>query len=69
MGAANPTTHDAIIKHFYPDPNDVLIAMYENNTLLAFLKKLFDGYGKNWHLPVRIEIGRASCRERVYVLV
>src|SRR4051812_24484278 len=54
MGAANPTTHDAIIKHFYPDPNDVLIAMYENNTLLAFLKKLFDGYGKNWHLPVRI---------------
>jgi hypothetical protein len=54
MGAATPTTHDAIIKHFYPDPNDVLIAMYENNTLLAFLKKLFDGYGKNWHLPVRI---------------
>lgn len=53
-GGATPTTHDAIIKHFYPDPNDVLIAMYENNTLLAFLKKLFDGYGKNWHLPVRI---------------
>jgi hypothetical protein len=54
MGAATPTTHDAIIKHLYPDPNDVLIAMYENNTLFAMLKKSFDGYGKNWHLPVRI---------------
>lgn len=54
MAAANPTTHDAIIKHMYPDPNDVLVAMYENNTLFAFLKKSFDGYGKNWHLPVRI---------------
>lgn len=54
MGAATPTTHDAIIKHMYPDPNDVLVAMYENNTLFAFLKKSFDGYGKNWHLPVRI---------------
>ena len=54
MAAATPTTHDAIIKHLYPDPNDVLIAMYENNTLFAMLKKSFDGYGKNWHLPVRI---------------
>lgn len=54
MGAATPTTHDAIIKHMYPDPNDVLIAMYENNTLFAFLKKAFDGYGKSWHMPVRI---------------
>lgn len=54
MGAATPTTHDAIIKHMYPDPNDVLIAMYENNTLFAFLKKSFDGYGKSWHMPVRI---------------
>jgi hypothetical protein len=54
MAAATPTTHDAIIKHMYPDPNDVLVAMYENNTLFAFLKKSFDGYGKNWHLPVRI---------------
>lgn len=54
MAAATPTTHDAIIKHFYPNPNDVLIATYENNTLHAMLKKEFDGYGKNWHLPVRI---------------
>jgi hypothetical protein len=54
MGAATATTHDAIIKHMYPDPNDVLIAMYENNTLFAFLKKSFDGYGKSWHMPVRI---------------
>src|SRR6185369_6543527 len=54
MTAANPTTHDAIIKHMYPDPNSVLIAMYENNTAFALLKKSFDGYGKNWHLPVRI---------------
>lgn len=54
MAAATPTTHDAIIKHMYPDPNDVLIAMYENNTLFAFLKKSFDGYGKSWHMPVRI---------------
>lgn len=54
MAAATPTTHDAIIKHLYPDPNDVLIAMYENNTLFSMLKKSFDGYGKNWHLPVRI---------------
>ncbi len=54
MSAATPTTHDAIIKHLYPDPNEVLIAMYENNTLFAMLKKSFDGYGKNWHLPVRI---------------
>jgi hypothetical protein len=54
MGAATPTTHDAIIKHMYPDPNDVLIAMYENNTLTAFLNKAFDGYGKSWHMPVRI---------------
>lgn len=54
MAAATATTHDAIIKHMYPDPNDVLIAMYENNTLFAFLKKSFDGYGKSWHMPVRI---------------
>lgn len=54
MTAANPTTHDAIIKHMYPNPSDVLIAMYENNTAFALLKKSFDGYGKNWHLPVRI---------------
>ncbi len=54
MAAATPTTHDAIIKHLYPDPNDVLIAMYENNTAFAMLKKSFDGYGKSWHLPVRI---------------
>lgn len=54
MAAATPQTHDAIIKHMYPDPNDVLVAMYENNTAFAFLKKSFDGYGKNWHLPVRI---------------
>ncbi len=54
MAAATPTTHDAIIKHLYPDPNDVLIAMYENNTLFAMLKKNFAGYGKNWHRPVRI---------------
>ncbi len=54
MGAATPTTHDAIIKHMYPDPNDVLIAMYENNTAFAMLKKSFDGYGKSWHMPVRI---------------
>ncbi len=54
MAAATALTHDAIIKHMYPDPNDVLIAMYENNTLFAFLKKSFDGYGKSWHMPVRI---------------
>jgi hypothetical protein len=54
MGAATPTTHDAIIKHMYPDPNDVLVAMYENNTAFAMLKKSFDGYGKSWHMPVRI---------------
>lgn len=54
MAAATPVTHDAIIKHLYPNPDDVLIAMYENNTLFAMLKKSFDGYGKNWHLPVRI---------------
>lgn len=54
MAAATPTTHDAIIKHLYPDPNDVLIAMYENNTLFAMLKKNFAGYGKNWHRPVRV---------------
>lgn len=54
MAAATPTTHDAIIKHLYPDPNDVLIAMYENNTLFAMLKKNFAGFGKNWHRPVRI---------------
>lgn len=51
---ATPTTHDSILKTLYPDPNDVLIAMYENNTLFAMLKKSFDGYGKNWQLPVRI---------------
>ena len=54
MSAATTVTHDAIIKHMYPDPNDVLVAMYENNTAFAMLKKSFDGYGKNWHLPVRI---------------
>lgn len=54
MAAANPITHDAIIKHMYPDPNDVLVAMYENNTAFAMLKKSFDGYGKSWHMPVRI---------------
>lgn len=54
MASATPTTHDAIIKHLYPNPDDVLVAMYENNTLLAMLKKEFDGYGKNWHMPVRI---------------
>lgn len=54
MAAATPTTHDAIIKHLYPDPNEVMIAMYENNTLTAMLKKSFDGYGKSWHMPVRI---------------
>lgn len=54
MAAATPTTHDAIIKHLYPNSDDVLVAMYENNTLFAMLKKSFDGYGKNWHLPVRI---------------
>ena len=54
MSAATPTTHHAIIKHMYPDPNDVLIAMYENNTAFAMLKKSFDGYGKSWHMPVRI---------------
>lgn len=54
MGAATPTTHDAIVKHYYPDPNTVLIAMYENNTAFAMLKKSFDGYGKSWHMPVRI---------------
>ncbi len=64
MGAATPTTHDAIIKHMYPDPNDVLVAMYENNTLFSFLKKSFDGYGKNWHLPVRI--AHTSGRSHTY---
>lgn len=54
MAAATPLTHDAIIKHLYPNPEDVLVAMYENNTLAAMLKKEFDGYGKNWHMPVRI---------------
>ena len=54
MSAATITTHDAIIKHMYPNPDDVLIAMYENNTLFAMMKKSTDGYGKNWHLPVRI---------------
>lgn len=54
MAAATPTTHDAIIKHLYPDPQDVLIAMYENNTLFSMLKKNFNAYGKNWHRPVRI---------------
>jgi hypothetical protein len=54
MAAATPTTHDAIIKHLYPDPNDVMVAMYENNTLFSMLKKSFDGYGKSWHMPVRI---------------
>jgi hypothetical protein len=54
MAAATPLTHDAIIKHMYPNPDDVLIAMYENNTLAAMLEKQTDGYGKNWHMPVRI---------------
>lgn len=54
MPAANPTTHDAIIKHLYPYPEDVTRAMYKNNTLLAMLAKEYDGYGKNWHLPIRI---------------
>lgn len=54
MGAANPTTHDAIIKHLYPDPQEVLKAMYENNVAFALMKKRFDGYGKKWHLPMRI---------------
>lgn len=54
MAAANPTTHDAIIKHLYPDPNDIVRAMYENNPLWAMLKKDYSGYGKNWHMPIRI---------------
>lgn len=54
MAAATPTTHDSIIKRIYPTPNDVLIAMYENNTLAAMLGKSFDGYGKEWTMPVRI---------------
>lgn len=54
MAAATPTTHDAIIKHVYPDPSEVQKAMYENNTLYAMLKKDYSGSGKQWHLPIRI---------------
>ncbi len=54
MAAATPTTHDSIIKRIYPNPDEVLVAMYENNTLAAMLKKSFDGYGKEWTMPVRI---------------
>ncbi len=54
MAAATPTTHDAIIKQIYPDPTEVLRAMYENNTAYALLKKDYDGVGKNWELPIRI---------------
>jgi hypothetical protein len=54
MAAATPTTHDAIIKHLYPDPQEVMKAMYENNVAFALLTKKFDGYGKNWHRPMRI---------------
>ncbi len=54
MAAATPTTHDSIIKRIYPTPDDVLVAMYENNTLAAMLGKAFDGYGKEWTMPVRI---------------
>ncbi len=54
MAAATPTTHDAIIKHVYPDPSEVQKAMYENNTLYAMLKKDYSGSGKSWHLPIRI---------------
>jgi hypothetical protein len=54
MAAATPTTHDAIIKHVYPDPSEVQRAMYENNTAYALLKKDYSGSGKAWHLPIRI---------------
>lgn len=54
MAAATPTTHDAIIKHVYPDPSTVLRAMYENNVAFAMMKKDFTGTGKSWHLPIRI---------------
>lgn len=54
MAAATPTTHDAIIKHVYPDPTEILKVMYENNVLFALLKKDFTGTGKQWHLPIRI---------------
>ena len=54
MAAATPTTHDSIIKRIYPTPDSVLVAMYENNTCAAMLKKSFDGFGKEWTMPVRI---------------
>lgn len=54
MSAATPTTHDSLVKRIYPTANDVLVAMYENNTLAAMIKKSFDGFGKEWTMPVRI---------------
>jgi hypothetical protein len=54
MGAANPTTHDAMLKELYPTPNEILRLMYENNTAFALMKKDFEGYGREWDLPVRI---------------
>lgn len=54
MAAATPTTHDAIIKQIYPDPNEVVRLMYENNVAFALITKAYDGVGKNWELPMRI---------------
>lgn len=53
MAAATPTTHDAIIKHLYPW-EEMVKAMYDNNPFYGLVKKNYKGYGKNWHLPIRI---------------
>lgn len=53
MAAATPTTHEAILKQLYPF-DQVVRAMYENNTAWALMPKKYDAYGENWKLPVRV---------------
>lgn len=53
MAAADPTTHEAIIKRLYPW-NEVQKKMQENNPCYAQMPKNYEGYGESWSMPVRI---------------
>ena len=43
--------------------------MSEKTEITFMQTRLIRLASEEWHLPVEQKIGRASCRERVYVLV
>ena len=58
-----------ILNHLPDDYNDKLILKLKKTGLLLPNKKRITKHPETDYLPYIFKIGRASCRERVYVLV